>query len=348
MRTLRTSSVRFAFAIILSVLFLPAKAQPSPILQTIPVGQLPWHLICDGPNIWVSNQGDGTVTKLRANDGSNLGTFPVGSTPADLTFDGTNIWTANYGSANVTKLRASDGVSLGTFAVSALPSGIAYDGANIWVTSVQEGTITKLRASDGVILGEFHVGGSPLYALFDGRSIWVSVFDNEALLELDPTNGTVLGRVTVGHGPSLMAFDGVKIWVALNVVPGMFTVVRADDVKIVGTVTTSDSGIGGLTFDGRQIWTTDLGANEVKKFAANTGDRRGGGGPVNSPLGMCSTEPASGLGMATARRSRRLPPRARNAFSLRNQRADEQIITPSNARPRLPSLILFSLDVINR
>src|SRR5262249_47324862 len=134
-RTQKTSPVRLASAIIFSVLFLAGKAEPAvPTIQTFPVGKLPWALISDGTNIWVANQGDSTVTKLRADDGSNLGTFPVGSAPANLTFDGANIWTANYGSANVTKLRASDGALLGTFAVSSLPSGIAYDGADIWVT----------------------------------------------------------------------------------------------------------------------------------------------------------------------------------------------------------------------
>src|SRR5690348_9463936 len=41
----------------------------------------PYAVAFDGANVWVSNNGDSSVTKLRANDGANLGTFTVGGAP---------------------------------------------------------------------------------------------------------------------------------------------------------------------------------------------------------------------------------------------------------------------------
>jgi DNA-binding beta-propeller fold protein YncE len=59
------------------------------VKQSFPVGNDPFFLVFDGANIWVTNAGDNTVTKLRASDGANLGTFPVGGLwPAFITFDG--------------------------------------------------------------------------------------------------------------------------------------------------------------------------------------------------------------------------------------------------------------------
>ena len=58
----------------------------------------------DGVNVWVANWGDGTVTKLRASDGANLGTFTVGSNPDGLAFDGAYIWVANEASNTVSKM----------------------------------------------------------------------------------------------------------------------------------------------------------------------------------------------------------------------------------------------------
>lgn len=43
------------------------------LVASIPVGTNPSEAIFDGSNVWVSNTSDGTVTKLRANDGANLG-----------------------------------------------------------------------------------------------------------------------------------------------------------------------------------------------------------------------------------------------------------------------------------
>ena len=127
----------------------------------------------DGANVWMANSSG--VTKLRVNDGANLGTFPAGPGAFGVLFDGANIWTANQAGNNVTKLRASDGVTLGTFPVGTYAIGLAFDGANIWVANLQDNTVTKLRASDGANLGTFSVGSSPNGVAFDGVNIWVNI-----------------------------------------------------------------------------------------------------------------------------------------------------------------------------
>jgi DNA-binding beta-propeller fold protein YncE len=48
------------------------------------VGHSPRRIAFDGSNVWVTNENDGTVTKLRAIDSVNLGTFPVGLTPQGI------------------------------------------------------------------------------------------------------------------------------------------------------------------------------------------------------------------------------------------------------------------------
>lgn len=116
---------------------------------------------------------DATESTLP-NDGEIPGTVVVGKNPVRILFDGTNIWVTNVGSETVTKLRASDGVTLGTFKVSSGPIDMAFDGTNIWITNGGSGKITKLRASDGAILGAFDTGTGPVTITFDGDYIWVA------------------------------------------------------------------------------------------------------------------------------------------------------------------------------
>ncbi|GEM_PF-6509580 len=87
-------------------------------------GKYPCGVAFDGANIWVVNHGDNSVTKLRANDGTNLGTFPAGSDPYAIAYDGANIWITDAGGSAVTKLQASNGVNLGSFTVGAIPSAL--------------------------------------------------------------------------------------------------------------------------------------------------------------------------------------------------------------------------------
>jgi hypothetical protein len=93
----------------------------------------------------VNSSSNGTVTKLRASDGANLGTFTVGTNPKGIAFDGANIWVVNSSSnGTVTKLRTSDGANLGTFTVGEFPIGVAFDGANIWVANNFSSNVTRL------------------------------------------------------------------------------------------------------------------------------------------------------------------------------------------------------------
>jgi hypothetical protein len=145
---------------------------------TFPVGMGPTGVAFDGANIWTANYNDGTVTKLRASDGTVLGTFKGFSAPGGVTFDGANIWVSNSITNNVSKVRASDGTILGTFPVpGVVPWWMTFDGANVWVPSENangNGWVTKLRASDGKNLGNFTVGNSPIASAFDGASVWVT------------------------------------------------------------------------------------------------------------------------------------------------------------------------------
>jgi DNA-binding beta-propeller fold protein YncE len=68
----------------------------------------------------------------------------VGNAPVSLAFDGVSIWVANEGDNTVTKLRAIDASLVGTFTVGAAPVGVAFDGANIWVPNLNNNTVSKL------------------------------------------------------------------------------------------------------------------------------------------------------------------------------------------------------------
>jgi DNA-binding beta-propeller fold protein YncE len=60
-------------------------------------------VVFDGNNIWVTNEGGNSVTKLRSLDGAPLGTFPVGPGPTGIAFDGANVWIANTGGNTLSK-----------------------------------------------------------------------------------------------------------------------------------------------------------------------------------------------------------------------------------------------------
>ena len=85
-------------------------------------GPEPKGLAFDGTDLWVTNSvAQGTVTRLRAQDGVVLGRYPVGAYPTGIAYDGTHLWVANSMDRKVTRLSALDGTVRGAYPVGEQP-----------------------------------------------------------------------------------------------------------------------------------------------------------------------------------------------------------------------------------
>ena len=89
--------------------------------------------------MWIANRNSGTVTKLRANDGTVLGTFPTQGPPYGVAFDGTYVWVS--GDSYMLILRASDGAQVALRTLNA--AGVAFDGAYVWTAETNGDRLLK-------------------------------------------------------------------------------------------------------------------------------------------------------------------------------------------------------------
>jgi hypothetical protein len=231
-----------------------------------PTGLYPKALVFDGANIWTLSGGDGSLTKLRANDGGVLATYAVGGL-GGMAFDGANIWVGGNGGSGGTliKVRARDGVVLGTFitGLDSTPSGVAFDGTNMWAVTPSSSFVVKVRASDGVVLGAYPVGSFPGHVAFDGSNVWVG---GTPITKLRASDGTNLGSVSVWA--QALAFDGANVWCHG---PSQLAKVRASDGAILGTYSGGGGTYGGIVFDGENIWVPSQTNNWITVRRASDG-----------------------------------------------------------------------------
>jgi YVTN family beta-propeller protein len=89
----------------------------------------------DGTNVWVTNNGSNTVSKIQPSTMTVLATYSTGSQPYGIVFDGTTMWVSNQGSGTITGIRVADGASMGPLTAGTRPQGMAFDGVNIWVAN---------------------------------------------------------------------------------------------------------------------------------------------------------------------------------------------------------------------
>jgi len=229
----------------------------------------PFAVAFDGTNVWVTSEGNNTVSVLRASDGTRVMSTTVGQVPSAIAFDGLDMWVTNYIANSVSVLRASDGAHVMTLTVGSNPDGIAFDGTNMWVVNNGDNTVSVLRASDGAHVMTPTVGLGPTGVAFDGAYFWVANQTSGTLSVLRASDGSHIMTPTVGLGPSGVAFDGTNVWVA-NQNGQTVSVLRASDGTHVMTPTVGSSPIG-IAFDGANMWVTNSGSNTVSVLRASDG-----------------------------------------------------------------------------
>lgn len=202
--------------------------------------------------IWVTNNQDKTVTKLR-DSGSVAGTFAVGDGPFGAVFDGASIWVSNFFSGNVMRL-GIDGTVQASYPTGDGASGILFDGSHIWVANHGNNNLTKLRAADGVLLETLEAGEGPFGVSSDGANLWISNFNSDEMARLPDTVARPLANA------------GLVLALGFNE-PGGTTVYDASPARNTGVIGGGASRIAGregagsaLAFDGVNDWVSIAGS----------------------------------------------------------------------------------------
>lgn len=258
---------------------------------TTTVGVSPKFVQSDGVDIWVANNGFGTVSRVRASDGRLLDTW-IGATGAfGVVVAQGRIFVSSF--TNPGQLYKIDptqppGTSLSPFAsLPGFPEGITTDGSFIWTANIT-GSVSRINPVTGNV-ATFTAGfQEPIGILYDGSDIWVTDLITGSLLRLN-SEGGIAQTVPVGSGPLFPVFDGTNIWVP-NGGANTITVVKASTGAVLATL--SGNGLSQPTcaaFDGQRILVTSFDDTVSLWNAADlTPIRSILVTPLSTPFGACS------------------------------------------------------------
>jgi len=282
----------------------------------------------------------GTAGSTGSADGT--GTAARFHTPAGITTDGTNLYVAENGNGTIRKIVMSTGVVTtiagtagsygsadGTGAAARFSynlTSITTDGTNLYVTDNANSTIRKIVISSGVVTtiagmagssGETDGTGSaarfqsPFGITTDGTNLYVADFAYGTIRRIVISTGVVTtiagggsssgsmdgtGSAASFDAPAGMTTDGTNLYVAES---GNDTIRKV--VLATGAVTTiagtagsygSTDGTGsaarfqsslGITTDGTNLYVADSGNNTIRKISAITT------APSSAPTGVTAT-----------------------------------------------------------
>jgi hypothetical protein len=249
------------------------------------VGNFPGLVESDGADLWVTNTGSNTVSRVRASDGKMLETW-TGANAAYgvLAAKGLIFVTGNTTPGKLYQIdptQAMGTVTTLTSFLGILPGQLSFDGARVW--SANQGGSVSIVTLNPFSVSTVTAGFTqPEGILYDGANMWVT--DNQAgkLFKLD-SNGGIIQSTTVGTNPTFPVFDGTNIWVP-NAGSTSVTVVRASTGAVLATL--SGNGLNlpvTSAFDGERILVTNFSGDDVSLWKASD----------LSPLGFVSTGSAT-------------------------------------------------------
>jgi YVTN family beta-propeller protein len=258
------------------------------------VGGVPTFCKSDGADLWVTNNDNGTVARVRASDGKYLESW-TGATGATgvLSAMGRIVVAGGSSPGNLYLIEPSQsaGAVVPVATVGANPVGIAYDGVRVW-TANYGGSVSIVTPGATLPWTTVPAAGSfnqPWGLVFDGANMWVTDRGAGTLLKLD-WDGAVVQTVPVGSGPQSPAFDGANIWVP-NGDDDSVTVVQASTGAVIATLTGSVlTSPAAAAFDGQRVLVTNYIGNSVSLWTAADLKPYGafGLGDGSLPLGVCS------------------------------------------------------------
>jgi YVTN family beta-propeller protein len=242
--------------------------------HTFTVGTEPSYSVWSGNNLYVANQGDGTVSILDG-EGTLTGTIKTGGAPFAMSWDGARLWVADFGTdqkpGNSVTLFDSTGKKLNTYKVGKQPISLSYDSDDLltWIALYGDDKIVAVDAHGKIVhtVDVSDSGHNPNTVLWTSTQLWVTLQgtdqapDNK-VLNIDAT-GAILNTITVGQLPADLAWDDAdQIVFVANNADGTITAINAADGSIISTykVGTSPSA---LAWDGTHLWATLATENTV-------------------------------------------------------------------------------------
>jgi len=236
-------------------------------------GGLPYGLVSDGDNIWVSNFSGPVIAKIPRS-ASNLGEIkyiPLSPDPDAaswaVAYDGNCLWFTMYFLNRVIRLNPNDIGNLHEINVGEFPMGIAFDGAFMWVCNNSSRDLSAIDIHTLQVVRTVSLEpDSPESVAFDGTHLWIAARGVDAgglsilkLYRIESPGGNP-ENIPIANFPynrGYITFDGTNMWISNR--NGSLMKVEISSLMAQSVLAGIPSSHA-ISFDGRYIWVLQRGA----------------------------------------------------------------------------------------
>lgn len=191
----------------------------------IPVGREPSVLASSPEAIWVSNWGDGSVSRIDPTSGQVTATIPVGGSPFGIAAGFGSIWVANEDDGKVARIDPATNQVVATVQTQLNAEGVAVGAGSVWVsnfgiTDQAGGMVSRIDPTTNAVVAVVPVGTNPGFVSFGGGYLWVAMVGESTVVQVDPVKNAVKTRTDVGAKSWGIAAADRTVWVVHQTAAG--------------------------------------------------------------------------------------------------------------------------------
>jgi YVTN family beta-propeller protein len=164
--------------------------------------------------MWVTNYGDGTVSRIDATTDKVTATYKVGTRPCGVVFVDGRLWVGLVADEAVAEVDPSTGRLLRSINLDGQVYDVQAGYGSVWVNDYAGGDVVRIDPVAGKVLATIPTG-TKLYGLAvteDG--VWAADVTSGDVVRIDPATNKVTDRVHVAAGaPFTFAHDVSALWV---------------------------------------------------------------------------------------------------------------------------------------
>jgi len=224
---------------------------PDSVIATTYVGDGPGDLCSDptGDYVYVVNQIDDSVAKVRTADNALVGTISVGYLPGGICIlpSGGYLYVTSTSDDNVSVIRASDFTVTNTIDAGNNPRSICShtNGQYVYVVNNFDDNVSVIQTSTNTVVATIPVGDSPwdICSLSSGEYLYVTNADDASVSVIRTSNNTVVATVNVISAPkniSVLPSDDYVYVTSSRAGVNNTSVIRTSDNTVVGNYEIGD------------------------------------------------------------------------------------------------------------
>ena len=213
---------RVAFVLILALTgcsSAPRSSSPTataiPGVTIIKVGQRPCASVPTTDAMWVTNYGDGTISRIDPTTNTVTATDPVGTQPCGIVFLDGHLWVGLVGGQALAEVDPASGKVLATVPTQGQVYDVQTGYGSVWINDNAGGHVLRVDPRTATVTATI-AAGTTLYGLAvtpDG--VWAADTAGSSITRIDPATDKVVAKIPDPSGtPYTFAATPGALWVS--------------------------------------------------------------------------------------------------------------------------------------